>query len=314
MGGTGEEMKNFIISCLVALAAFGIGFYFGMSIWAGIPTGLLGFGISYFLLARSSMSKLQTLIQSSTSELQQIQNNPDPQVQLNTLDATIEKLNAGFSIAKEQFLIGTLLHSQVGMLHYQGAVVIAQMRLRAEMSRNTAQVGKCNKKLKLRFDTARGHLEQASAYDLQTTLTRNWMSAGMLACLDFRDKKHSEAVERLKKVQGPGGSDPMYWALLAWIQHSMGEAAEAMLTISSGLDKNANHAPLKSMAAAIQNKKTVDMSLFGQQWFLFFPEHLTAEVAMRLQSQMGEGPDLSNMNRKQRRAVERQSKKSNRSS
>ena len=305
-------MKNFIISCLVALAAFGMGFYFGFSIWAGIPTGLLGFGVSYFLLARSSMKKLQTLIQSSTSELQNIQNNPDPEIQLNTLDETIKKLDVGFDIAKEQFLIGTLLHSQMGMLHYQGAVVIAQLRLREEMARNSSQVAKCNKRLKSRFTLAREHLEKASAYDLQTTLTRNWMSAGMLACLDVRDKKNNEAIERLKKVQGPGGSDPMYWALLAWIQHNMGDSAEAMLTLSSGLDKNSNHAPLKSMAAAVQNKKTLDMSLFGQQWFLFFPEHLTVDIAMRLQSQAGEGPDLSNMNRKQRRAVERQSKRTKR--
>ena len=296
------------------MVSFGIGFYFGLSIWAGIPTGMLGFGVSYFILARSSMNKLQTLIQTSTDELQRIQNTPDPQIQLKTLDTTIEKLSVGFNIAKEQFLIETLLHSQIGMLHYQGALVISQMRLREELSRNTTKVAKYNKQLKSRFSAAREHLEKASAYDIQTTLTRNWMAAGMLACLDVRDKNNDKAIERLKKVQGPGGTDPIYWALLAWIQHEKGDPAEAMLTLSSGLDKNQGNAPLKGMAEAVQNKKTIDMSLFGQQWFLFFPEHLTVDVAMRLQSQMAEGPDTSNMNRKQRRAIERQSRKANKGS
>ena len=83
-------MKILIISILVGIAGFGLGYWgSNFSLYAGIPTAIFFFGLCYFILMRRSFAKLNTISQAAMERMQGIQSNPDPQGQLNLLDQTI---------------------------------------------------------------------------------------------------------------------------------------------------------------------------------------------------------------------------------
>ena len=68
------------------------------------------------------------------------------------------------------------------------------------------------------------------------------------------------------------------------------QGSEALLAANEGLTKNESNDGLKYLTDAIANQKSIDTFQFGMMWYSMFPEQLTMEVAMKMQSQM---PDQS---------------------
>ena len=81
-------------------------------------------------------------------------------------------VEAGFALSRWQFMVEGQLHAQLGAIAY----------------------------LQRDFKTARTHLSK--------TWTRNWHAQAMLSCIDHREKKHQDAVERMEKAKGGGKKDP----------------------------------------------------------------------------------------------------------
>ena len=134
------------------------------------------------------------------------------------------------------------------------------------------------------------------------------MAVGMLACLEHRDGKNDDAITRLKGASGAGSGDALYYGLLSWIQHKNNQDGEALLTLTSGIEKHPTSQGLKDMMASIQNKEAPDPFVFGMNWMMFFPEQLTPEKAYAFQNEMQaqkessatNGIDTSSMNRAQK--------------
>lgn len=162
-------------------------------------------------------------------------------------------MEQGFALGKWQFLVAEQIHAQLGALDY----------------------------LQRRFDSARGHLEKA--------WSRNWMSQAMLACLDHREGKHDAALKRMEDTVGPGGKDPTFWALYAWLALEAGDSDRALGVLTQGLKKNDSSEALKALADQVRNKKRIKpqkaFSAFAPGWYQFFPEHIPRSQMMQMQGQ-----------------------------
>ena len=310
-------MKNLIYSIIVAMISFGIGWYVGQTPYAGIPTSLLGFIICFFVLARKSLNKMQVIMQEGMSEIEKAQGSQDPNYQSEQLEKAIAIMTQGIEDTKEQFLLDMVFHAQIGALHYQKASLFTQLKMQKQMMRQSSEVRKAEVKIQDSFTAARTSLTVSLQHNWVTTITRNWMAVGMLACLEHRDGKNDDAITRLKGASGAGSGDALYYGLLSWIQHKNNQDGEALLTLTSGIEKHPTSQGLKDMMASIQNKEAPDPFVFGMNWMMFFPEQLTPEKAYAFQNEMQaqkessatNGIDTSSMNRAQKRAFEKQKRK-----
>ena len=302
-------MKNFLISLMVMFVSYGIGHYFG-GIWlAGIPTGFLGLMISYFLLARSSMRKLEAVTQEAMALVQEGQSSQKPEKMLLSLDAGLTVFEKGLDLSKEQFLMAEIVHAQMGALLYQGASLVLQLKMQSEMQRNRIEVTRQEAKAKQYFRQARFHLEKAHSKGWVKTLIRNWQGIGMLSVMEFSEGRKSEAIARLVKCKSIAKDDPLFWGAYTWMLHQNDQKSDAMLAAHEGLGHNASHKGLQKMADAIANQKEIEPIHFGMMWYSFFPEQLTVNIAMKLQSEAPDDGNSPAMNRQQRRAIKKRSSK-----
>ena len=298
-------MKNLLIAIAIMLAAYGLGHYVGGTWMAGLPTGLLGFTIGYFLLARSSMRKLEAVTQEAMKLVQEGQASQKPEKMLESLEGGLKIFERGLDLSKEQFLMAEIVHAQMGALLYQGASLVLQVKMQAEMQRNKVEVTRQEAKAKQYFTESRFHLEKAHSKDWVQTLVRNWQGIGMLSAMEFREGKKAEAIERLAKCKSIGKDDPLFWGVYTWMLHKNSQASEAMIAANEGLTHHGTHKGLQKMADSIANQKDIDPIYFGMMWYSIFPEQLTVQVAMKLQAQAPDDSAAPAMNRQQRRMMKK---------
>ncbi|MEC7986416.1 MAG: hypothetical protein VX278_14720 [Myxococcota bacterium] len=302
-------MKNFLISIVAAVLGFLLGWWGGNYNWlAGIPVSLFLFILFYFILARRSFNKLSELSQGIMGIMQQAQVQQDPEHQIQAIDQAVTLFTNGLSLGKEQFLIRSTLHSQIGTMHYQAAGLFLQLRLRESVQGSKIKANKYKSKAKERYAQAKLHFQEFYRYPWQVWFTRNWQAVAMMAAIDYREGKKDSALKQLDDVKGPGGSDLLYYGIYGWLLHQCGQSDKALIILSEGVEKNGSSEALKGMLASIQNKKEIDVTLFGMNWFSFFPEQLDQKMIMRMQSQMMENQPngAQNLNRAQRRALKKQ--------
>ncbi|MBN1334840.1 MAG: hypothetical protein JXB39_02655 [Deltaproteobacteria bacterium] len=104
--------------------------------------------------------------------------------------------------------------------------------------------------------------------------SRNWQAQGMLAALDFREGKVDAALARLKKSEGPGRKEALFWGLWAYLLVEGGRRDEALAVLGKGLKQLPSSEPLKALHQSISNDRKVRMKVFGPGWYAFFPEHI----------------------------------------
>jgi hypothetical protein len=262
-------MYNLLISIGIGLVAFVITGLIGGNWVAGLIPATLALGIAYFLLARRTGQQLQAVMERAGAEFAKLESIQPPRtpreaqklqaLQQATLARGREIIHEGFALAKWQFLVKEQIHAQLGALEY--------------MQQN--------------WDKAREHLEQAWG--------RHWQAQGMLACMDLRDKKIDEALERMGKASGVGGGggDALFWGLYTWIAYKGGQRDKALEVATQGLSKHEGSEPLKQMKNAIANKKPVRPDGFAPGWFQFFPEQAPqAQAAMKNAQKHGQQPNV----------------------
>ena len=298
-------MLNLWKSLAITVLCYAIGHYFGGSWVTGIVPALFGFMIAYFIFARRSMNKFTAITQEAMKQVQEGQDKQDPSLMMSGLEKALKKFEEALDIAKEQFLIAEMVHAQMGALTYQGASLQLQLKMREDMQRNKAASQRLKKKAEQYFSESKYHLEKAHNKDWTMTLIRQWHGVGMLSAMEFREGKKSEAIARLAKVKSVGSSDPLFWQMYAWMLLENEQGSEAMLAANEGLSKNESNEGLKYLSDAIANQKKVDTFKFGMMWYSMFPEQLTVEIAMKMQSQMPDQGNGPQMNRQMRRAMKK---------
>ncbi|NOY27565.1 MAG: hypothetical protein GXP62_17005 [Oligoflexia bacterium] len=167
------------------------------------------------------------------------------------IDRGRKLLEHGFALAPWQFLVSQQIHGQLGAIDY----------------------------LQRKWKPARAHLDKA--------WSRNWMSQAMLACLDHREGKHQEALDRMDKTTGPGGGDPTFWALYGWLALDSGDRDKAISVLGAGIKKNEASDALKAFSDAVRNKSRIkpvkQFAPFAPNWYQFFPEHVPRSQMMAAQ-------------------------------
>ncbi|HQR29431.1 MAG TPA: hypothetical protein PLL32_03410 [Anaeromyxobacteraceae bacterium] len=101
-------MYNLLISLAAGLLVT-LAIRFGTTVgWVGaIFPGVLTVGVAYFLLARRTWKKLESLMGAVQKELM-----------AQKLDRALQTLEGGFALAPWQFLVASQIHSQIGVLRY----------------------------------------------------------------------------------------------------------------------------------------------------------------------------------------------------
>ena len=298
-------MLNLWKSLAVMGVAYAIGHYFGGSWVTGIIPALFGFMIAYFILARASMNAFTAISQEAMQLIQEGQEKQDPQLMLDGLEGALKKFESALELAKEQFLIAELVHAQMGALTYQGASVQLQLKLQEDAKQNRSGSQRAQKKADQYFSEAKYHFELSHDKEWTMTLIRQWQGVGMLAAIEFRAGETEKALGRMAKVKSVGGEDPLFWQMYAWMLLEAKKINDAMLVANEGVAKHASNEGLKYLADSIANQKSIDTFNFGMMWYSMFPEQLTLQVAMRLQSQMPDQAGSPQMNRQMRRAMKK---------
>jgi len=153
-------------------------------------------------------------------------------------------MESGFALGRWQFMVKGQIHARLGGIAY------AQRD----------------------FKTARVHLTE--------TWSRNWQAQAMLSCIDHREKKHSDAIDRMGGAKGGGKKDPLYWGLYAYLAKEAGESTQALQILGEGLKKHENSSALKTQDQAYRNKKKFKAKAFAPNWYHYFPEQMPRSMQM----------------------------------
>jgi hypothetical protein len=257
-------MYNLLISIAVGVVLFVVTGLIGGNWLTGIIPALLGLGIVYFLLARRTGQQLQAIMERAMLEFQALEGMQPPRTQreANRMMALQKEkvakgraiMEEGFALSRWQFLVDQQIHAQIGAIEY----------------------------MQQRYEPAREHLEKA--------WSRHWQAQAMLACMDHRDGKLDEALARMEKADGAGGSDALFWGIYAWIAYKGNKRDRALSVLSAGLKKHENSGALKGMSKALANKKPVRMDAFAPGWYQFFPEDMPQSKQMAANSKKHGNP------------------------
>lgn len=257
-------MYNLLLALAAAVVAFALGF--AVSGWiAGFIPAMIAFVGAYFVLARRSGRQLEAIVSGVQVPMQK-----------GDLEAVRALLKTALPLGKWQFLVEPQIHAQLGQVDYLDGV-------KQKLMRNT--VGATE-----RFASARASLEIAK------TLT--WQAAAFLSVIHHREGRSEEAIKVLAVVADPkkGGSgiaralatvtpkpDPIFWGLYAWLLNEAKKRDEALQVLGTGLEANPKQKGLVAMQEALSNRRRPDMSVFGETWYMFFPEQVPQEKVMEMQ-------------------------------
>ncbi|PTL80997.1 M48 family metallopeptidase [Vitiosangium sp. GDMCC 1.1324] len=225
-------MYNLLIALGVGLAiTLGIKLTGIGSIWAGIIPGTIALVATYFLLARRIGNQLQVLMGSVQKELQ---GQPTSQKEAQArVERAIKMLEGGLVYDKWQFLVGSEIHSQIGMLKY--------------MSKD--------------LDGAKVHFAKASP--------RNYMAKAMEGALFFQRKDFPAMKKSFEAAVTSGKKEPLVWAVYAWCLVQNKEKDEALRVLGRGVEANPSDEKLKSSLSALQNDKRLKMKPYEPMWWQF---------------------------------------------
>ncbi len=178
------------------------------------------------------------LARRTSNKLQALMELAGKAIQRQKVDEARRVLEAGRPLGRWQFMVEGQIEAQLGALAY----------------------------LERDWKRARGHLDKA--------FSRNWMAQGMLAAMDLREKNSQVGIERLEKASGFAKKEAMFWGLYGYILAESKQQDKALEVVARGLKVMPENEGLKGLQQAISNKRNkLKMgTLFGNQWYTFFPE------------------------------------------
>jgi predicted Zn-dependent protease len=212
----------------------------------GLGMGVAGTIVAGIIPALLGVIIAYILLARRTGRLfQAVMERATKEFQANRFEPGMRMMESCFRFANWQFLIGPQIHGQMGMLYY----------------------------LQRKWGPARKHLSQS--------WKRDWRAQSMLAALDHREGKKPAALERLEKLTGWGGKDPVFWGLYAYVALEAKQRDKALELIGQGLKKCPDSPGLKDMANAVRNKKKLKMKAFAPTWYQYFPEQMPRSQMQR---------------------------------
>lgn len=246
-------MFNLLISLGVALAVFLLTALSGSWLYGILPGVAVG-AVVWMLLARRTGRQLQQVLEGVAADLQS-----------QRFDPALEKLTAALQLGRWQFLVAERLHGQIG--------AIAWMQAASAPMKGTGEA----------------HLARAREH-LAKSWSRDWQSQGLLAVLDLRDGKPADAATRMERAWHLGRKDPLCIGLTANVLDRAGRRAKALDVVGAGLKALPGNERLTKVQTALANDRVKGLdwgALFGDPWYLFFPDDHPARKAQKRQGPLG---------------------------
>lgn len=228
-------MINLAFSILIALATFGI-FAIFFPVWAAIAPGLIAFLAAYVVFTNRAMKQVNAISSQAQKEMQ-----------AQKIDRAIETLKKGFALEKRQFLVGPLMHANLGTLLYA----------------------------KGDFEAARPHLEASDRWGFvtRTLLGANYaVLRAMVGSQHFRNKRYDDMRKAFESAVKQAKKDSLIWSLYAYCLSKIGARDEAMQVLGRGVQANPSDERLKANLLALQNNKRMKMKAYSPQFYQFHIE------------------------------------------
>ncbi|HET8541500.1 MAG TPA: hypothetical protein VFL83_16610 [Anaeromyxobacter sp.] len=217
-------MYNLLISLAIGVAvtlALVLGTNLGAV--AAIFPGLLAAAVAYFVLARRTFKRVEAIFEAVQRE-----------AQAQKIDKAVQTLQGGFALARWQFLVGSQLHAQIGMLLY----------------------------IRQDVDGALPHLEKS--------FSRHWIARGMLGAARYRKRDVAGATRILEDAVKVNKKEGVLWSVYAWILEKESRHDDAIRVLGRGAAANPSDEKLKAGLQALQNGKKLKLGkVYQEQWFQF---------------------------------------------
>jgi tetratricopeptide (TPR) repeat protein len=236
-------MYNLLISVGVGLVVGLLIRLTGLPLLAGIIPGLLAFGTTFVLLARRVQQKVQALATAAQKELSIQAANPREQKQ--RVEKAVKIFEEGLAYERWQFLIGSEIHAQIGMIKY--------------MVKD--------------LEGAQVNLAKANP--------RNPMAMAMLAALHYQKKDYARMEESFELAVKSGKKEGLVWAAYAWCLLQLKEKEKALKVMARAVEANPSDEKLKAGLTALQNDKKLKMKPYEPLWWQFGLELPTQQMGGR---------------------------------
>jgi tetratricopeptide (TPR) repeat protein len=158
-------------------------------------------------------------------------------------EKAIQALQGGFAYERWQFLIGSQLHSSIGMLRY----------------------------LTDELDQAIPELEKGLPKGpLAKLVYRDWMARAMLGAARYRKKDLSGALALFEEAVKVGPKEGLAWSVYAWVLEKEGQHDKAIAVLGRGAAASPKDEKLQDSLQALQNGKKLRLwKLYAEQWYQF---------------------------------------------
>lgn len=172
------------------------------------------------------------------AKLQEVATASMKQLEAQKWDAALETLQNGYKFANWMVYAKSQLDGQIGYIHY----------------------------VRKDFDKAFPYLEGS--------FVKNFMAQLMLAACYFRKKDAAKVEEVLEKAAVANKDAPLVWGVYGWMMEELGQSPKALQALSRGVEANPKDEALKTNLLNLQNKRRLNMKLFGDVWYQFWFEEL----------------------------------------
>ncbi len=224
-------MLNLLIALAVGLAVTLLVKLAHFPWLAGLIPGTIAFIAAFILLGRRVAMKVQAISMEAQKELSgQPTSARDQKARV---DRAIKLLESALIYAPWQFLIGSEIHSQIGMIKY--------------MVKD--------------FEGAQVHFAQSNS--------RNAMAQAMRAALSYQRKAYPEMKQAFETAVKVGKKESIVWAAYAWCLIQLKEKEQAMAVLARGVDANPSDEKLKASLNLLQNDKKLKMKPYEPLWWQF---------------------------------------------
>ncbi len=227
-------MVYLLISIGIAAVVF-LPFHYFFGWVAAIFPAMVAMIVAYILLARRTSKQLEHL----GPEVNKALTAKRPEQAVKILEEAKYR-------TRHQFLMGSILDAQIGMIHYA--------------HRQDAEA-------------ARPYLENAHS--------KNWQALAMLGAHHFKKKDYEEMEQAFEKACKKNKKSGMVWATYAWCEWKRGQKEKAMSIISRGLKHLPEDEKLKSNLLALQNDKKMKMRGYEPEWWALHLEKVPQQVVMQ---------------------------------
>jgi tetratricopeptide (TPR) repeat protein len=225
-------MINLLLSLAVGVVVGILVTLTHLPVWAAFGPGIIAMLIAYVLLARRTSVKVQALASVAQKELSTM-SPTNPRERQAKIDRAVKILESALVYDRWQFLVGSEIHAQIGMIKY--------------MVKD--------------YDGAAPHLAKANS--------RNYMAKAFHGALFFQKKDYAAMEKSFEIAVVAGKKEPIVWAVYAWCLQAMKEKDKAIAVLARAVEKNPSDEKLKNGLTALQNDKKLKMKAYEPMWWQF---------------------------------------------